>query len=377
MDKRDGPFGIEFGLFSIIEYNTYTNSMDENNISLLNLTPSIDLRSPKEYLKGTIPNSVNLPILNDAEFHEIGKTFRSNGRKAAIDAGYELISGEKKINLIDSWMKFILENNNCFIFCFRGGLRSQIAYDWIKSRGFYVNRLEHGYKKYRQQVLLMHQDIENYSERWIVLGGYTGSGKTDVIKNYQCSIDLESIANHRGSAFGKTGVEQPTQSNFESLVSEEYLQDQKSKFLLMEDESRFIGKAKLPGKWYDKMQISEIILLESSLEDRSNRIYNNYVKNPANSKLNVIELQYYYLSALSKIRKRLGDNHYQTIKDTLNAAFDSADKELHIKWVKILLEKYYDRMYGYKLNLREKQIIFTGNEADCNNFISNLITEKK
>jgi len=352
--------------------------MDENNISLLNLTPSIDLRSPKEYLKGTIPNSVNLPILNDVEFHEIGKTFRSNGRKAAIDAGYKLISGEKKTNLIDSWMNFILENNNCFIFCFRGGLRSQIAYDWIKSRGVYVNRLEHGYKKYRQQVLLMNQNIENYTGKWIILGGYTGSGKTDILKNYPFSIDLENIANHRGSAFGKTGAEQPSQSNFESLVSKEYLQIQKkSNFLLMEDESRFIGKTKLPGKWYDKMQVSEIILLESSLEDRSNRIYNNYIKNPANSKLDAIELQSYYLSALSKIRKRLGDDHYQIIKDILNVAFHSSDKELHIKWVKILLEIYYDRMYGYKLNLREKQIIFRGNEADCNDYISNLITKKK
>jgi tRNA 2-selenouridine synthase len=145
----------------------------------------------------------------------------------------------------------------------------------------------------------------------------------------------------------------------------------------MEDESRFIGKAMLPGKWYDKMQISDIILLESDLLERSNRIYNNYVKNPANSKLDLNELRSYYLSSLSKIRKRLGDNHYQTIRNILNIAFDSNDKKLHIKWIKILLEKYYDRMYGYKLNLRAKQIIFKGNEADCNDFISNLILEKK
>ncbi|MFL3005340.1 MAG: tRNA 2-selenouridine(34) synthase MnmH [Candidatus Neomarinimicrobiota bacterium] len=351
--------------------------MKNKNIYLNNSYPSIDLRSPKEYKKGTIPNSVNLPILNDAEFHEIGKTFRSKGRKAAIDLGYKLISDEKKINRINSWIKFILENNNCFIFCYRGGLRSQIAYEWIKSKGISVNRLEHGYKNYRQQILLMHQNIKNYAGRWMILGGYTGSGKTDIIKNYQYSIDLESIANHKGSAFGKTGIEQPSQSNFENLVTEEYLQKQNSKVLLMEDESRFIGKTKLPGKWYDKMQISDIILLESDLEKRSIRIYNNYVKNPPNSKLNVNELRSFYLSALSKIRKRLGDNHYQTIKNILTVAFDNGDKKLHIKWVKILLEKYYDRMYGYKLNLREKQIIFKGNEADCNHFISDLIIEKK
>ena len=116
--------------------------------------------------------------------NEIGKTFRSKGKKAAIDLGYKLVSGEKKTNRIDSWIKFILKNNNCFIFCYRGGLRSQIAYEWIRSRGVSINRLEHGYKKYRQQVLLMHQNIRNYTERWVILGGYTGSGKTDIIKNY-------------------------------------------------------------------------------------------------------------------------------------------------------------------------------------------------
>ena len=125
----------------------------------------------------------------------------------------------------------------------------------------------------------MHQDIKNYAEKWIIVGGLTGSGKTDLIKKYKYSIDLEFIANHRGSAFGKTEIDQPSQSNFESLVTEEYLLKQKSTFLLMEDESRFIGKVHLPGKWYDKMQVSEIILLESDLEERAKRIYLIILKN--------------------------------------------------------------------------------------------------
>ena len=350
--------------------------MSSSIIKFLNSSPSIDLRSPKEFKKGTIPNSVNLPILNDDEYHEIGKIFRSNGRKAAIDHGYKLISGAKKTDRIKSWIKYINKNKNCFIFCFRGGLRSKIAYAWIKSEGVSVDRLEFGYKKYRQQVLLMHQDIKNYLGRWIILGGYTGSGKTDLINKFEYSIDLESIANHRGSAFGKIGVEQPSQSNFENLVSEQYLLKQSSNFFLIEDESRFIGKAQLPGKWYDKMQISEIILLESDLETRANMIYFDYVKKPGNSKPKMIELHSYYLQALSKIRKRLGDNHYKTIRDILNNAFDNDDKNLHVEWLKILLEKYYDRMYKYKLNLREKQIIFKGKEIECTDFIFNLTTKK-
>ena len=177
--------------------------MMNSNLNFLNVSPSIDLRSPKEFKKGTIPNSVNLPILNDDEYHEIGKTFRSKGRKAAIDLGYKIISDVKKAERIESWIKYINSHDNCFIFCFRGGLRSKIAYNWIKQEGVSVERLEFGYKNYRQKVLMMHQDIKNYMERWIILGGYTGSGKTDLIKNYKQSIDLESIANHRGSAFGK------------------------------------------------------------------------------------------------------------------------------------------------------------------------------
>ena len=90
--------------------------MNKDYVKILNASPSIDLRSPKEFKKGTIPNSVNLPILNDDEYHEVGKIFKANGRKAAIDYGYKIISGEKKINRIDSWIQYIRNNNNCSIF---------------------------------------------------------------------------------------------------------------------------------------------------------------------------------------------------------------------------------------------------------------------
>ena len=165
--------------------------MNKDYVKFLNASPSIDLRSPKEFKKGTIPNSVNLPILNDDEYHEVGKIFKSNGRKAAIDYGYKIISGEKKINRIESWIQYIKNNKNCSIFCYRGGLRSKIAYEWINSKGISVSRLDLGYKNYRQQILLMHQDIKNYAEKWLILGGLTGSGKTDLIKKHKCSIDLE------------------------------------------------------------------------------------------------------------------------------------------------------------------------------------------
>ena len=79
---------------------------------------------------------------------------------------------------------------------------------------------------------------------------------------------------------------------------------------------------------------------------------------------------------LNKIRKRLGNNYYKTIKDILNNAFENDDNKLHKMWVEILLDKYYDKMYSYKLNLRKNQIIFRGSKDECIDFISNLISEK-
>lgn len=351
--------------------------MDKENLYNLILNPSIDIRSPKEFKKGTIPNSINIPILNDDEYHQVGSVYKSNGKQSAIDIGHKIVSGKTKQIRIESWIKYIQNNHNCFIFCYRGGLRSKIAFDWITHRGVSVKRLEDGYKRYRQQIVRLHDRIDNYKGRWIILGGYTGSGKTKFLENFKESVNLESIANHRGSAFGKTGTSQPSQSNFESIITEEYLKRYRSKILLMEDESRLIGRTKLPGRWYDKMQISDIVLLEADIEQRSKNIYDDYVRYPISTKNNVMELWSYYLNALNKIKKRLGDDHYKKINSLLNEAFKNSDEILHLKWIKKLLEKYYDRMYRYKLNLRSEHVIFKGNLKDCKNFISALTKDNK
>ena len=351
--------------------------MENDNIYNLIFNPSIDLRSPTEYNKGTIPNSVNIPILDDDEYREVGTIYKTNGKVDAINLGKKIVSGEKKRSRIALWTEYIQNNHNCFVFCHKGGLRSKIAYSWITKSSVDVKRLEDGYKSYRKMILSLHDKIENYKGRWIILGGFTGSGKTRILNDFKESINLESIANHRGSAFGKTGKQQPSQANFESLITEKYLKKKNSNIILLEDESKLIGKTKLPGKWYDKMQMSELILLDCNLETRSKNIYDEYVKFSSNTKIDIMELWSYYLAALKKIRKRLGDDHYKNIKNILNNAFKNSDEGLHLKWIKILLEKYYDRMYGYKLKLRNKHVIFKGNEMDCRNFITNIIVDNQ
>ena len=336
------------------------------------LDPSIGLRSPSEFKKGTIPNSINIPILNDEEYQKVGTAYKTEGKQVAINLGNKLVSGEIKKNRIKLWIQYIKKNSSCYIFCSRGGLRSQIAYEWITEQGVLVSRLEKGYKNFRQGIINLHQSIDNYQGNWFILGGYTGSGKTKILENFEESINLESIAEHRGSAFGKTGIVQPSQANFESLITEKYLKKVSKNFLLLEDESRFIGKTKLPGKWYDKMQSSKIILLQTDIEERSNNIYNDYINHPIDNKITTEELCSYYLDALYKIRKRLGDDYYKNLKNIMNQAFKNSDRTFHLKWIKILLEKYYDRMYSYKLKLRNSQIIFKGNESNCMAYIDNL-----
>lgn len=333
--------------------------------------PSIDLRSPQEFKKGTIPNSINIPILNDDEYRQVGTVYKLEGKKSAIDLGHNFVSGKVRHTRIKSWINYINNNENCFIYCYRGGLRSQIAFAWISQNGLYPHVLKGGYKKYRNSVINLHERYENYEGEWIILGGYTGSGKTRLLENFEYSINLESIANHRGSAFGKTVLPQPSQVNFESLVTQEYLK-RNHNTILLEDESRLIGKTKLPGQWYDKMQISDLVVLDTEIEQRSLNIFNEYVRDPIDMGINAMELCKDYLGALKKIKKRLGGNHYDTIKTILNNAFINSDKMLHLKWIKTLLAKYYDKMYDYKLNIRKENIIFRGNENDCKIFLMNL-----
>ena len=152
-------------------------------------------------------------------------------------------------------------------------------------------------------ILSLHDKIENYKGRWIILGGFTGSGKTRILNDFKESINLESIANHRGSAFGRIGKQQPSQANFESLITEKYLKKRNSNIILLEDESKLIGKTKLPGKWYDKMQMSELILLDCNLETRSKNIYDEYVKFSSNTKIDLMEL-WSLFSSFKKNKKK-------------------------------------------------------------------------
>ena len=333
---------------------------------------NIDLRSENEFKKGSIPQSVNIPILNNDQFKKVGIEYKKNGSDAAIALGHSLVAGSLKENLIHHWTEHLKKNPECLLYCFRGGMRSEIAVKWLNDCGVKVNRLKGGYKNFRNWVISQHLDIENYIKDWIIIGGLTGSGKTDFLRSFKESIDLEQIANHRGSAFGVRDSGQPTQSNFENILTLDYLNHKYEK-LILEDESRTIGRAGLPGFWYQKMQSSKLIILEVDDDKRAENIYYEYVYDELNNGVNEDNLLEKYLGSLNNIKRRLGNVVYNNIKDLMKDAFHQKEKEIHKEWILRLLTRYYDKMYSYKLDMRKDFIVHKGEIESCRDYINAML----
>lgn len=330
----------------------------------------IDVRSELEFEKGTIPNSFNIPILNDDEYKLVGTDYKKHGQDSAIRVGESLVNGEKKERLVDDWIRAIKKYNIEYIFCKRGGLRSKTAKRWLKEKDLDIKILEGGYKLYRKRIVHLHEDINNYNGNWIIVAGYTGSGKTLLIKELDSSIDIESLAKHRGSTFGSLRESQPTQQNFENILTQSYLEKCNGNIFL-EAESRNIGRVTLPGKFYDKMRSSKYIFVEANIETRVNNIVEEYVLMPLQNGMQRDNLLILYQAALNKINRRLGGNNYLTIKDQMNKAFNVQGGS-HELWIKLLLENYYDRLYKHKLDEISNQIIFSSDWSACKDYLKDM-----
>ena len=330
---------------------------------------NIDLRSEKEFLKGTIPGSINIPILCNEEYQRVGKQYKSKGQEAATKLGFALVNDDLKKERIDLWIDHIKENPGCYIFCYKGGLRSKIAHDWLKKENIAIERLQGGYKEYRSYIISQHSETKRYTKSWKVIGGLTGSGKTELLNQFDEAIDLERIANHRGSAFGKNISEQPTQANFENIITDKYLNHISPK-IYIEDESRTIGRVALPETWYKKMQSSDLVVLDISTEERVSNISKEYVTEALNNFSNSNELLAQYLSSLEKIKKRLGGELFKNVSSLMINAFKN--NKNHQDWVFKILDKYYDPMYEYKLSTRKKYITHIGDYKSCYDYLKSL-----
>ena len=187
------------------------NIVPESEFRQLFLTnhPLMDVRAPAEFVKGAFPQAINLPLMNDSERTKVGTCYKQQGQQAAIELGHALVNGNIKQQRIDAWCQHIQQQPNSFLYCFRGGLRSQLTQQWLQHAGINIPYVQGGYKAMRA-FLIKTIDSAPEKNQILVISGSTGSGKTEFIHQRKDAIDLEGIANHRGSSFGSQITAQPS-----------------------------------------------------------------------------------------------------------------------------------------------------------------------
>ncbi len=358
---------------------------DELQTLFLNNIPLIDVRAPVEFAAGAFPHAANLPILNDAERHQIGICYRNKGPDAATALGHDLVSGALREQRIAAWYDFALAHPDAAIYCFRGGQRSTIAAQWLKQAGVDLPRVEGGYKALRRLLLTQMTSLPPL----IIVSGKTGSGKTRFLAQFPRKVDLEHHANHRGSAFGKTLTEQPAQINFENAVAIEFLHlardDETGTPVLIEDESRLIGRVHLPPELQVKMKMSPVLVIEDTLESRARHIFEEYIVENwqlHQSRFNdhaPFRFSEYLLTAIDAIKKRLGAASHAEIRQIMVAVLErqtqTGDLTGHLAWIELLLERYYDPMYLFQLKKKADRILFRGSADTVANWYSHYLSE--
>ena len=316
-------------------------------------TPLLDLRAPSEFEKGAFNLTVNKPLMTDEERTKVGTCYKQHGQKAAIALGHELVSGDTKQQRIEGWKVFFSTYPKGVIYCFRGGLRSQIVQQWLHEEGVERPRVEGGYKALRQHLIQRTEELVR-DFHWIVVSGRTGCQKTQFIKRKSHSIDLEGLAHHRGSAFGRHPEPQPTQIDFENQLAIALLKlkAQGANTVYIEDEGSHIGSVSVPECLRQATQKAERRPIESSLEQRVEVIYQEYVVEAENRYSSREQFEHYLLDSLSRTRKRLGDLRFRQLFSTLQQALNHNSETLHKQWIEGLLVDYYDPMYDYQMKKR-------------------------
>ena len=245
----------------------------------LDNVPMMDARAPVEFAKGAFPGVVNLPLMTDEERELVGICYKQRGQQAAIELGHRLVGGAVKAARLDAWAAFAKAHPDGYLYCFRGGLRSQIVQQWLRDEaGIAYPRVTGGYKAMRG-FLLDTLDRAIAECDFLVLGGMTGTGKTEVLRRLDDALDLEGHANHRGSSFGKRVSGQPTQINFDNALAIDILRKRAAGHarFVVEDEGQAVGSCSLPPALYQGMQRHGLVWLEDSLENRKQRILRDYV----------------------------------------------------------------------------------------------------
>ena len=285
----------------------------------------IDARSPSEYEHSKIPKAINMFALSDKEHEEIGSIYKQKSKNDAKvkGASYICINASRHIFELNRLCKI---GSKIAIYCARGGMRSGSLATIFSNIGYRVNRLDKGYKGFRSKAV---NYLENFPHKnFIVLGGNTGCGKSELIQKLPNSIDLEALANHLGSTFGAIKGEQPSQKEFQNRLFFELLNKDVNRPIFIEGESKRIGKIILPDLLYKRMGEGMRIEITAPIDQRVQRIMKDYIEVDDN-------FFYYCINRITPYIKK-------EAKETVISSY----KEKNLAQVsKVLLLDYYDKVY--------------------------------
>jgi tRNA 2-selenouridine synthase len=340
----------------------------------LNDVPLMDVRAPVEFALGAFPGAVNLPLMNDSERQQVGTCYKQHGPQAAIALGHALVAGSTRQERIAAWAAFANAHpQHGVLYCFRGGLRSQIVQQWLQSdAGIAYPRVLGGYKALRSFLIETTQAAADECG-FVVLSGLTGTGKTEVIAQLAHGVDLEAHAHHRGSSFGAHPTAQPAQIDFENRLAIDLLKkrDAGHATLVVEDEGRHIGRCAVPLPLRLRLEQVPIVCLTDTFELRVERILQDYVVQQCavwvaqqGPHEGMGQFGARLLQNLDKLAKRLGGSLHQALREVMQRALAqqaaTGNVALHRDWIAVLVRQYYDPMYAYQRASRLARIAFEG-----------------
>jgi tRNA 2-selenouridine synthase len=299
--------------------------------ALLDTHCIVDARTPLEFAEDHLPGAINIPILTNAERVEIGTLYKQQGPQIARIRGLELTC--HRFPAIVATVVEAAAGRPILVYCWRGGLRSESIAMLLEMTGYPVVKLAGGYRSFRTLVSSFFESV-SLPVQLVVLHGMTGSGKTEFLQQLPQErytvIDLEGLARHRGSAFGSLGLgEQPPQKRFETLLWDAFRKAPTDRPIVVEGESKRIGRINLPGNLYEVMAASTKVWCTVSVATRVKRLSAEYARE---------EYRQPMAEALERIKKKLGGEQYTELQHKL-AAWDVPGI------AQDLIEQYYDKLY--------------------------------
>jgi tRNA 2-selenouridine synthase len=298
-------------------------------------TPGVllDVRSPAEYTQGHIPDAMSFPLFSNQERAEVGTCYKQAGRDAAVELGLALV-GPKLATFVQQ-AKVLAGDRTLRLYCWRGGMRSSSMAWLLETAGFQVTLLDRGYKGFRAWV----RSALAVSKPILILGGMTGTGKTTVLKALaeldEQVLDLEKLANHRGSSYGALGLPpQPSTEQFENLIATKWEHLSPNRPIWVEAESRMVGTCRIPNELFGQMLRARVLQIDRSREERICLLLADY--GTINSEQLVLATQ--------RLQKRLGG-------DRTEAAITHIQQGNLAAAIAIVLD-YYDKTYQHDLQRR-------------------------